>query len=110
MTTAQDSFVMAWQWDVTHGIFPPACCAFDVTPPVVDGVPDVTSDVVSPPSDFAPIPPGVTSGNSDGTDPAPSVPEIPAPAMLLIGFGGLALVGWRRLRGSGAAGSAVGTQ
>jgi hypothetical protein len=111
MTTAQNSFVMAWQWDVTHGIFPPACCAFDVTPPVVDGVPDVTSDVVSPPSDFAPIPPGVTSGNSDGTvSPPPSVPEIPAPAMLLIGFGGLALVGWRRLRGSGAAGSALRTR
>ena len=108
MTTAQNGFVMAWQWDVTHGIFPPACCAFDVTPPVLDGVLDVTSDVVSPPSDFAPIPPGVTFDVT--VSPSSSIPEIPAPAMLLIGFGGLALVGWRRLRGSGAAGSAVGTR
>jgi hypothetical protein len=104
MTTAQ----MAWQWDVTHGIFPPACCAFDVTPAVVDGILDVTSDVVSPPSDFAPIPPGLSY--SPGTGQGPVVPEIPQWAMLLIGFGGLALVGWRRLRGSGGAGSAFGTR
>jgi len=109
MTTAE----MAWQWEVTQGIFPPACCAFDVTPPVVDGVPDVTSEVVSPPSDFAPIPPGVTfdvTVSPSSSSPSSSIPEIPAPAMLLIGFGGLALVGWRRLRGSGGAGSAVGTR
>jgi hypothetical protein len=95
----QNSFPMGWPWDMIERTFPPACC--DVTPPAVD-------DSFAPPSDFVSPTPDLPSGQLGGG--GGTVPEIPAPAMLLIGFGGLALVGWRRLRGSGAAGSAVGTR
>jgi hypothetical protein len=98
----QNSFAMTWPSGVIQGTFPPGCC--DVTLPVV-GAP--TSDVSSNsgPETVQPV-----LSNSVGTGQGPVVPEIPQWAMLLIGFGGLALVGWRRLRGSGGAGSAFGTR
>jgi hypothetical protein len=98
---AQNSLPVAWPWDTTQATFPLACdAACDVTSPVVDEASTATSDVVSLTSYLGPGPSGDQSGNSGGTDPATSVPEIPPPAMLLIGFAGLALIGRRRLWGS----------
>jgi hypothetical protein len=107
MMAAQNSFATAWPWDVIKETFPPACC--DVAPPIVDGANAPASDFANPggslnsdqPPNFNP-PPDPTGGVSItniGAQP-PSVPEIPPPAMLLIGFAGLALLGSRRLRGS----------
>jgi hypothetical protein len=107
MTAAQNSFATTWPREVIKGAFPPACGACDVTPPVVDGAsapapdfgnPDGTPNF-NPPSNFNP-PPDPTGGGSIANigdpQPATSVPEIPPPAMLLIGFAGLALIGRRR--------------
>jgi hypothetical protein len=114
MKAAQNGFAMAWKWEMTQGIFPLACGSCVVTLPVVDSLFTPASDFGntggSPDSDQALDPPLDDSlANISNARPATSVPEIPAPAMLLIGFGGLALVGWRRLRGSDAAGSTVRT-
>ena len=104
MMAAQNSFAMTWPSGVIQGAFPP-CGACDVTPSVVDAAVASTSDF------------GNTGGslNSDQTldlsgggslanivtaQQTTSVPEIPPPAMLLIGFVGLALIGRRRLWGS----------
>ena len=92
---------MAWQWDAIQGTFPPcsASSACDGIPPVV-GASALTSDFVSPngnpdpPSD----PPTMDLlENGGGPQQQTAVPEIPSWAMLLIGFGGLALLARRRL-------------
>jgi hypothetical protein len=105
MIAAQSSFAMTSPSGVIQGTFPPACC--DVTPPIVDGASAPTSDFgnpngfpnFDPPPNFSPPPDPTGTGSlaSIGDpQPAPSVPEIPPPAMLLIGFAGLALIGRRR--------------
>lgn len=102
MAAAQNSFAMTLPSGAIEGAFPPACGACDVTPPVV-GAP--ASDFGAPGGspNFNPPPDPSGSGplaNIGAALPAPSVPEIPPLAMLLIGFAGLALLGSRRLRGS----------
>ncbi len=105
MIAAQNSFAMTWPWGMIQGAFPPPCVACDVTPPVVDDSFAPASDFVirggSLSSDTPPDPPGGGSlPNIGNARPAIAVPEIPPPAMLLIGFAGLALIGRRRLWGS----------
>jgi hypothetical protein len=101
MTAARNSFPIARLWDTTQGTFLPTSGAYDLSPPVVGDDFTGTSNVVSPTEPL---------GNSLGTISGPgTVPEIPTPAMLLIGLAGLALIGGRRLRGSGPAGSTVRT-
>jgi hypothetical protein len=98
--SARNNFAITIQ-----GTFPPTCGACDATPPV-GGAFAPTSDFVDPngSSNFNQgLDPGGTSlGDLGVTQPAPSVPEIPPPVMLLIGFAGLALIGrhrpWRSAR------------
>ena len=80
---------MTWQWGAIQGTF----LVSDATPPGPSG----TDSVVNPTPDAA----GLTLNLVLPTTPLPSsVPEIPQWAMLLIGFGGLALAGRRYLRRS----------
>jgi hypothetical protein len=98
---------MAWPWDVIQGTFPP-CSACDGIPPVL-GAPALTSDFVGPNGNSDPTsdpPISDPYGNGGGTQQQTAVPEIPSWAMLLIGFGGLALLGGRRLRLSARLGKA----
>ena len=101
---------MAWQWDVIQGTFPP-CSACDGIPPVV-GAPALISDFASPIGNSDPTsdpPPIVDPPDIDGgTQQQLAVPEMPSWAMLLIGFGGLALLGGRRLRQSAGLGNRSG--
>jgi len=95
---AQNSFAMTSPWGEIQGTFPPACGDCGVTPLVVDSVFVATSDsgnpIGTPTSD---PPPDLTSGGSAANvGGQAAVPEIPPPAMLLIGFAGLALIGSRR--------------
>ena len=97
------SSAMTWQWGVIQGAFPP-----DATPPVVDSPFDPASLAATPTSEpLSDSPSGGPLANIGGGPLANigggplaniggSVPEIPAPAMLLMGFAGLALVGSRR--------------
>ena len=104
MIAGRNNFTTTSAGDATQGTLPPPV---DVAPAPYDFV---NTNGITPISDpTAPLL-SIPLGDLVMTQPAPSVPEIPAPAMLLIGFGGLALVGWRRLRGSGGAGSAFGTR
>ncbi len=95
---AQNSFSMTSPWGEIQGTFPPACGDCGVTPLVVDSVFVATSDsgnpIGTPTSD---PPPDLTSvGSVANVGGQAAVPEIPPPAMLLIGFAGLALIGSRR--------------
>lgn len=103
MLAAQYSFAMSWQWGAIQGTFPPG----DATPPVVG---PSTSDFVN--LNWSPnlVSPPVTTSVVVGTSQrAAVVPEIPQWTMLLIGFGGLALVGRRRLRRSARLGQEPGS-
>lgn len=104
MIAEQNNFATARPWDGIKEIFPPACGACDATAPVVVGSFAAASDFANPGGNLnsgSPSnPPGGGSLPSFGGGPATSVPEIPPPAMLLIGFAGLALIGSRRLRRS----------
>ena len=95
MIVAQD---MAWQWDAIPGTYPP-CSSCGGIPPIVDA-PALTSDFVSPNGNSDPAsdpPPNDAYWNGGGTQQQTAVPEIPSWLMLLIGFGGLALLARRRL-------------
>jgi hypothetical protein len=94
MIPAQNSFAMTWPSGVIQGTFPPACC--DVTAPVFDDAFAPASELVNLNGLTADPLFGGTLGDLSVT-PATSIPEIPPTAMLLIGFAGLALVGWRPL-------------
>ena len=105
MMTAQKSFATTWPWGAIEGTFSSAYGVGDVTPPVVDDANAPASDFGNSGGSSNSDPPPDPTGNSplaniDRALPAPSVPEIPPPAMLLIGFAGLALLGSRRLRRS----------
>ncbi len=78
---ARNNFAMAWPWGATQGTVPSDCAACDATPPVVG----------ASTSDWSP-----SSIPLSGPLP-PAVPEISEWAMMLIGFGGLALLSRRRL-------------
>ena len=76
---------------------------FSVASPAVTN--QVLDDVVIPnvDSNYHPnvdTPAGLGIGDITNSAPTPSVPEIPAPAMLVIGLGGIALAGRLRLRPS----------
>jgi hypothetical protein len=113
MTAAQNNFAMTSPGGVIQGTLPPACGACEVTPPVVDGANAPASDFGNPagiPNSYQPPDPtgGGSLANFDTARPAASIPEIPPPAMLVIGFAGLALIHsrrrWRLARlGSGCA-------
>lgn len=90
---AQDGFAMTWPWGAIQGTFPPDCGACNATPPVVGAsTSDFADTSWSPNSDPTSVP---TSWTSVGAPLPPAVPGIPQWAMLLIGFGGLALIGRR---------------
>jgi hypothetical protein len=94
MIAAQNSFAMTWPWGAIQGTFPSDCGSCGVTPPLVGAS---TSDFVDTnwnPNSDPPL------GIAVGIPLPPAVPEIPQWAMLLVGFGGLALLGRRRLRRS----------
>jgi hypothetical protein len=105
MIAAQKSFATTSPSGVIQGTVPPACGDCGSTQPAVDGPLAPTFDFVDlsgNPNSASSADPLVSAmlGNSVWTQPATSVPEIPAPAMLLIGFGGLALLGRRSRRPS----------
>ena len=89
---------MAWQLDAIQGTFPPcgASSACDGIPPVV-GAPALTSDFISPNDPTSDPPTSDLLGDGGGPQQQTAVPEIPLWLMLLIGFGGLALLARRRL-------------
>ena len=86
---ARNTFAMTWPWGAIQGTVPSDCAACDAAPAVVGAS---TSD--SSPSSIP------LSGITVGTPLPPAVPEIPQWAMMLIGFGGFALLFRRRLRRS----------
>jgi hypothetical protein len=90
----------AWSWDATQATFSSAYGVGDITPPVVDHTYAPASDFGNSGGDLNSDPTGSGSVPNLGSGPASVVPEIPPPAMLLIGFAGLALLGSRRLRRS----------
>jgi hypothetical protein len=116
---AEKSFATTSSSGVIQGTVPPACGDCGLTPPAVDGAVAPTSDFVDQsgkPNSASSADPlfsstlgdsisstlgdsiSSTLGDSIVTQPATSVPEIPPPAMLLIGFGGLALLARRSRR------------
>jgi hypothetical protein len=71
------------------------------SPAVTNQVLDVVIPNVDSNSDpIVDTPAGLGIGDTTNGAPTPSVPEIPAPAMLVIGLGGIALAGRLRLRTS----------
>jgi hypothetical protein len=101
MIAAQKSFATTSPSGVIQGTVPPACGDCGLTQPAVDGPLAPTFDFIDlsrNPNSASTVYPlfSATLGDSVGTQPV--VPEIPAPAMLLIGFGGLALLGRRSRR------------
>jgi hypothetical protein len=102
-TAAEKSFDTNSASEVIRGTVPPACGDCGLTPPAVDSAVAPTSDFVDQsgkPNSASTADPlfSATLGDSIGTRPATLVPEIRPPAMLLIGFGGLALLARRSRR------------
>ena len=94
MIAAQNNFTITSAGDATQGTLPPPV---DVAPAPYDFV---NTNGITPISDpTAPLL-STTLGDLVMTQPAPSVPEIPPNAMMLLGFAGLAYAGYRRARGS----------
>ena len=87
--------------DIAKATFSAPLVYFSLATAVTNQVLDVVIPNVDSNSDpNVDTPAGLGIGDITNSAPTPSVPEIPAPAMLVIGLGGIALAGRLRLRPS----------